>query len=205
MTDTRVPAASPPRPPGRPRSATADEAIREAAAELLAEHGFEALCVDDVAERARVSKSTIYRRHPSKVDLVMDVAEGLCYAKRPPPPDTGRVRDDLVGYLRSLIEFLTSTTAGRMIPALVAATRQNPDLALAHRRFVDSRRVEIKAVLRRAVERGELRRDADVEVFVDLLAGAVFYRFLVSHGRLDESFADAVVDALLRGFGRTGG
>jgi AcrR family transcriptional regulator len=201
MTDTEAAAATPVRPPGRPRSAVADEAIREAAAELFAEHGFEALCVEDVAAQAGVGKATIYRRYPSKVDLVMDVASWLCYSKRPPPPDTGHLRDDLRGYLRVLHEFLTKTTAGRMIPELVTAVRRNPELADAHRRFVAGRRAEVMDVVRKAIDRGELRRDADVEVFVDMLSGPVFYRFLVSQGPLDDSFADALVDALLRAFG----
>ena len=82
------------RPRGRPRSAIADQSIREAAVDLFAERGFEGFSVEDVADRAGVSKATVYRRYPSKVDLVVEA--GSCLATDEIRfPDTGNLRDDV--------------------------------------------------------------------------------------------------------------
>ena len=83
------------RRPGRPRSAEVDAAILGAATELFVEHGYDGLCVEAVAARAGVSKAAIYRRHPSKAELVMAAAEALSRSAKGPVPDSGSLRDDL--------------------------------------------------------------------------------------------------------------
>lgn len=188
---------------GRPRSAQADEAILDAAIDLFAACGFDGLTVEGVAARAGVGKTTVYRRYPSKVDLVMDAAECLA-AQRAAVPDTRNARDDLLALANGLVTFLTTTAAGRMIPALVADRRRNADLAAAHARFVAERRERYKRVVQRAIERGELRSDVDVELVVDVLVAPIFYRYLISGAPLDDAFTEALVDAVLSAF-RGGG
>jgi AcrR family transcriptional regulator len=194
---------APGRAQGRPRSALADRAILDAAAELFAECGFDGLTVEGVAGRAGVGKATIYRRYPSKVDLVIETASCLA-VQRTSAPDTGSARGDLRALVANLVTFITTTPGGRMIPALVTETRRNPDLAEAHRRFIAERRAAHKAVVRRAIDRGELRADADVDAVVDLLVGPVFYRYLISRGQLDDAFIDALVETVMRAYGIPG-
>ncbi len=184
---------------GRPRSAEADRAIIDAALELFADHGLDGLTVEGVAARAGVGKATVYRRYPSKIDLVVAAASGLS-RETAPTPDTGALRSDLLAWLHGLTHLLRGTIAGRCVPVLVAETSRNVELATAHQAFIAARRVESKAVVRRGIERGELAAAADPEIVVDMLAGPVFYRAFVSRDPLSERVLTELVDAVLRAF-----
>ncbi len=203
MSDTVVGAPDvPERPRGRPRSAIADQAIREAAVDLFAERGFEGVSVEDVAERAGVSRATIYRRYPSKVDLIVEA--GACLASDDIAfPDTGNLRDDLRGLARSLVKAFKDSPAGRVMPVMVFERRRYPELDAGYRRFLSDRKTRTRQVLRRAVERGELPSDTDVAVMSSMLVGPIFHRLLITQEPLNDAFVDALVDALLRGFGAT--
>lgn len=187
---------APTRAPGRPRSEEADRAILDAAIEVFAEAGLDGVTVEGVAARAGVGKATIYRRYPSKVDLVIAAATALCEAESP-NPDSGSVEGDLRVIARNLVRLLTKTAAGRAMPQLVADAALNDELGDAHRSFVARRRGRTAQAVTRGIERGELRSDTDVELVVDLIGGPIFYRHLVSGGRLDNSLADRLVDAAL--------
>ena len=129
MTATADPEA---RRPGRPRSTEADEAILEAAVDLFAEGGFDGLTVEGVAARANVGKATIYRRYPSKVDLVIAASRyfALDDDDRRPIPATPAA--DLRALVDWLIEMVTTTPIGRALPMMVADRARIPELAEAH-------------------------------------------------------------------------
>jgi AcrR family transcriptional regulator len=188
------------RRPGRPRSVEVDASILEAAIELFTELGYDGLCVEGVAARAGVSKATIYRRYPGKVDLVIAAAEALGRSVKGPSPDTGSLRDDLralgFGYRR----LLEDSEAGRAIPALIVARHRDPELAAAHRAFVAARRAEVAGIVRRGVERGEIDAESDVELAVDLLVGPLFYRILVNGDTPAPDYVERLVDAVLQAF-----
>jgi AcrR family transcriptional regulator len=190
------------RPRGRPRSAIADQAIREAAVDLFAERGFEGFSVEDVADRAGVSKATVYRRYPSKVDLVVEA--GSCLATDEIRfPDTGNLRDDVRGLARSLVNAFENTRAGKVMPVMTFERRRYPELDAGYRRFLADRKARTRAVLRRAVQRGELPGDTDIGVMSSMLVGPIFHRLMITQEPLNDAFVDALVDALLRGFGAT--
>ena len=190
------------RPRGRPRSAIADQAIREAAVDLFAERGFEGFSVEDVADRAGVSKATVYRRYPSKVDLVVEA--GSCLATDEIRfPDTGNLRDDFRGLARSLVNAFENTRAGKVMPVMTFERRRYPELDAGYRRFLADRKARTRAVLRRAVQRGELPGDTDIGVMSSMLVGPIFHRLMITQEPLNDAFVDALVDALLRGFGAT--
>jgi AcrR family transcriptional regulator len=201
MSDTIVDeAGAEERPRGRPRSAIADQAIRDAAVELFAERGFEGFSVEDVADLAGVSKATVYRRYPSKVDLVVEA--GSCLATDAITfPDTGNLRDDVRGLARSLVDAFENTPAGRVMPVMTFERRRYPELDQGYRRFLSDRKTRTRQVLRRAVERGELPSDTDVGVMSSMLVGPIFHRLLITQEPLNDAFVDALVEALLRGFG----
>ncbi len=184
------------RGPGRPRSTEADEAILVAAVELFAEVGLEGLTVEEVAARAGVGKATIYRRYQGKVDLV--IAAVRHFTEGPvEAPDTGATRDDLRALVDGLVRLLTTTPLGRVLPILVAARTRVPELDLAYTQIVAGKRARSAVVIRRAIERGDLRADADPELVADFYVSPIFYRFLVTNAPLDDAFATAIVDTTM--------
>jgi AcrR family transcriptional regulator len=188
------------RRPGRPRSLEVDTSILEAATELFIELGYDGLCVEGVAARAGVSKATIYRRYPSKADLLIAAAAELGRSAKGPIPDTGSLREDLralgLGYRR----LLEDSDAGRAIPAMIVARHRDPELADAHAAFIAERRAEAADIVRRGVARGEIRADADVELVIDLVAGPLFYKILINGTALEDDYVDRLVDSVLLAF-----
>jgi AcrR family transcriptional regulator len=187
---------------GRPRDARAGAAIVAAALELMAERGVPAVRMDDVAERAGVGKATIYRRYRSKDELVTDAVGSL--VSEIEIPDSGSTRTDLLALMRQTVELYSGSLAARLMPTLVDEMSRNPALALIARdRFLTGRRAALRTVFERGVRRGDLRRGLDLELALDVLAGPVFYRLLITGGPIDERLAQGVVELILRGFGST--
>jgi AcrR family transcriptional regulator len=200
MTSTAAGPDTRARRPGRPRSTQADEAILEAAVEIFAEVGLEGLTVEGVAARAGVGKATIYRRYPGKMELV--VAAVRCFTQpRLAPPDTGTTCGDLAALVDGLIVMLTTTPLGRALPTLVAARTRVPELDHTYTDIVAEKRARSAVVIRRGIDRGDLRADVDPEIVIDCYVSPIFYRFLVTGAPLDETFATGIVDATLRAFG----
>ena len=185
---------------GRPKDARADRAILETTLELIADRGAHAFRTEDVAARAGVGKGAIYRRYRSKEELVTAAVAALV-REEIAVPDTGSTRGDLLALMREAVELYRSSLPGRLMPKLIGAMADNPELARAVRdRFLAVRRSALSEVLRRGVERGDLRPDLDLELALDVLGGPLFYRLLVTGGPLDEQLAEGVADLILRGF-----
>jgi AcrR family transcriptional regulator len=181
---------------GRPRSTQADEAILEAATDVFIDRGWDGLRVEDVAARARVGKTTIYRRYPSKVELLIAAAERLCEEKGP-IPDTGSLGGDLRAYAATYVRMLTTTRTGRAIPEMVAATARHAELTAPYREFFAERRASWLVPVDRAIERGELRSGVDRDLLVDMIVGPLFFRTCVTHQGTDPSYVDELVDRVL--------
>jgi AcrR family transcriptional regulator len=185
---------------GRPRDSRTDRAILEATLELIAELGIHEFRTEDVAARAGVGKGAIYRRYRSKDELVAAAVAALV-SEEIALPDTGSTRTDLLALMGEAVELYRGSLAGRLMPNLVGAMAQKPELARTVREeFLAGRRVALSEVLRRGIERGELREDLDVELALDVLGGPLFYRLLVTGGPIDEQLAEGVADLILRGF-----
>jgi AcrR family transcriptional regulator len=187
------------RPRGRPRDQRADRAILRAAIELMAAQGVRDLRMDDVADRARVGKATIYRRYHSKDELVTAAVSGL--VSEITVPDTGSTRADLVALMHGAVEVYGGSVEAAAMPSLIDAMSRDAELARSVREgFLEGRRAALRAVLERGVERGDLRPDLNLELALDVLGGPLFYRLLVTGGPIDEQLADGVVELILRGF-----
>jgi AcrR family transcriptional regulator len=185
---------------GRPRDARADRAILEATRDLIAELGVYEFRTEDVAARAGVGKGAIYRRYGSKDELVTAVIAGLVSGEIA-VPNSGSTREDLLALMREAVALYRGPLAGRLMPNLIGAMAQKPQLAKTVREgFLASRRAALGEVLRRGVERGDLRADLDLELALDVLGGPLFYRLLVTGGPIDERLAEGVADLMLRGF-----
>ena len=176
---------------GRPRDAQAEQAILQATVELLSEVGFNQLSIEAVAARAGVGKPTIYRRWPSKPELVLDAVERLA----PPFPaaDTGDPLTDLRQIVPELIVALTSSPVARATIALAGDAEMTRRLG---EQYLWPRRAGIAAILHRAIAAGELRADIDVEMAIDLMLGASVYRWLVTAQPVDADTARRVVDTV---------
>ena len=186
--------------PGRPRSEKARNAILQATAELLLAHGLAGVSMDMVAERAGVSKATIYRWWPTKEALALDTLYEESARNRPPRRDTGTLRGDLLALLQPWARMVSSRPYGRVIAALITKAQTDPAFGEQYRaRFVEPRRDEARAIFARAIDRGEIPADIKVEVGLDLLYGPLYHRLLHGHAPLNDGFVRDVVDTTLAG------
>jgi AcrR family transcriptional regulator len=189
---------------GRPRSQEADRAILTATAELLADRGLSAMSIEEVAARAGVGKTTIYRRWPSKGLLALD-AFVTSFREAQPPNDTGTLRGDLLAALRAWVRAVTQTSMGPMLTSLIAEAQHDPELRGAWRdRVLEPLRVQHRIMLDRAIERGEIPASVDRDVVLDLFFGAAEHRLLLGHLPITDAFINAVVDVILAGISPAG-
>jgi AcrR family transcriptional regulator len=183
---------------GRPRSERARQAILKAAGELLERDGFTAVTMERIAERAGVSKATIYRWWPNKAAVMTDSFLELMVPDTS-QLDTGSAREDLRLRLRGLAHVLAGRS-GRSVAALIAESQTDPEVAEALRtQWISVRRRETRPLLRRGIERGELRSDLDLEVAIDALYGPVYWRMLTGYAPLSDDFVDRLVDHVIVG------
>jgi AcrR family transcriptional regulator len=184
---------------GRPREARADRAIIAATIDLMAERGVSAIRMHEVAERAGVGKATIYRRYRTKDELITDAVGSL--VSEIEIPDSGSTRSDLQMLMLQTVELYKGSLAAKLMPTLISEMSRNPELAVVARdRFLTGRRAALRTVFERGVRRGDQRRGLDIELALDVLAGPVFYRLLITGGPIDAHLADGVVELILRGF-----
>jgi AcrR family transcriptional regulator len=188
----------PTRRPGRPRSAQAHTAILDAAVALFVEEGFEGMGVEAVAARAGAGKATIYRRWPSKEDLVIDAIAGVL--AEAPAADTGEVREDLVQLARELHGLMGSSTTGGVFPRMAAEVARGSRLGrLYGERVIGPRRAALARALHRGIARGELPVGTDVELAIDLLVGGFLLRRLTGRLRPSDPTPEHAVDVVLAG------
>ena len=186
-------------PRGRPRSAEADRAILTATADLLAERGLAAMSIEEVAARAGVGKTTIYRRWPSKGLLALD-AFVISFRAEQPLPDTGSLRGDLLAALHAWVRAVTQTAMGPMLTGLIAEAQHDPELRGAWRdRVLEPLRTQHRVMLDRAISRGEIAASVDRDVVLDLFFGAAEHRLLLGHLPMTGDFITEVVDMILSG------
>jgi AcrR family transcriptional regulator len=146
---------------------------------LLDEQGYSGLSVEAVAARAGVGKTTIYRRWPSKQELVVEAIREIGVPDV--PEDTGSLAGDLMAFQRGQLERVVPTRVPSILPRLLGDTAGDAELHAAVRRdVVGPIRDVLGELLQRAVERGELAEDLDVELATDVIHGTVVYRLLLS-------------------------
>jgi AcrR family transcriptional regulator len=171
--------------------------VLEAADNLLAESGFAAVTIEGIAARAGVGKQTIYRWWPSKTDIFMDAFVDDA-TQHLVPPDTGHLSNDLPIHLSNLAEFLTKSDPGAVFRALAGQVQHDSRLASRFRADHLGRQRDIDRVpLQRAVDRGELAADTDIDLAVDQLVGPIYYRVLVTGQPVSREFTDALVNCFL--------
>jgi AcrR family transcriptional regulator len=171
-------------------------AILDATLEALGSQGYAGLRVEDVAARAGVNKSSIYRRWPAKSDLV-SAALGALQQQIPPEPDTGSLRRDAISMLRASRARMASPAGAAIVRAVLAV--DDPGVAQLARSIWDRAYTTPSPVFERAMERGELPRGTDTAFLLELLVAPVLHRIFVLHKSADDAFLTRVVDSVLAG------
>ena len=178
------------------RSERTRTAILDATREILAEGGVRVLTVEAVSARSGVAKTSIYRRWSGKHELALAVLLDMV-ATVVATPDLGDTRAELAAFVDAAVRILGSTLMGPVMKGLVSDLATDPQLAHAFQsRVVAVRLAEVERLLKLGVERGEVRPDADVVLTHELLFGPVYYRLLLSGGKLDAGLASRIVDVV---------
>lgn len=183
---------------GRPRDEDVDRRITAAALEVLADHGAAGFSVAEVALRSGVAKTSIYRRYPSRDDLVIGALERL-NDDLPTPLSAGSARDRLIELLGGIRRRSPAGLHGRLMMQ-VAATRDARLTELVFERVVRPRQAVLRSVLRDGIATGEFRGDLDIEAWIPALVGPMLYLRMwdaVPHVSLLP--VEDVVDQLLSG------
>ena len=158
--------------------------------------GYDGLTIEAVARQAEVGRPTVYRRWSTKASLAL--AAVARSSGTPPIPDSGNLREDLVVLQRHQMTLMNSALFRTVAPALTAHFSVDAQLAESYvRDFVDLRRSAVRAVVQRAVARGELPGEVDADMLYDVLTGPLFYRAIARGERLDRKFVEAIVDLVI--------
>ncbi|AXB48519.1 TetR/AcrR family transcriptional regulator [Amycolatopsis albispora] len=176
-------------------------AITDAVLDELAVCGYGRLSMEAVARRAGVGKSALYRRWPSKQEMVLAVLSEFSVPLAE-VPDTGSLRGDLLATVDALRDWFTHSHFSAIFPDLTAEAGRNPALAAAIQAMIgEPRRRQGAAMLRRAIARGELPADLNLEMALDFLPGPLFWRLGVRKVALDPGYREELVEFLLRALG----
>jgi AcrR family transcriptional regulator len=178
---------------GRPRDVSADERILRNAFRQLVDVGYGGLSIEAVAADAGVAKTTIYRRFPTKADLVIASLRAAAPFAGLPPDLESRAALDL--FVRSAVVALIDSGAARVLGSLLVEEQRQPGMLDVFReQIIEPRRGLVELMLRRGIERGELRADIDPLVVTELVAGAVFAHHVILGHVSDDSWVRSVVE-----------
>ena len=173
------------------------ESITAAVFAELAEVGYNRLTMEAVARRSGVSKTTVYRRWPSKEAMISSLASDAITTVAD-VPDTGTIRGDLHAHLMATMDVLGHPLATKVVPALLAAAGDTPalsDALLVKAR--DTRRERVTGLLGRGIARGELPGDLDLELALDFVVGPLFWRLIITRAATGPDYLDQLIDMLL--------
>jgi len=192
------------RRPGRPRDERADRAIISATLELLSEVGPTGLSVEEVATRAGVGKATIYRRFATKDDLIVEALASFNEALLTSPPE-GSVRDVLLATMEGWWARHPESQEGRIFPRIFAYAKANPRMFCSfYDQVIEPRRDVFRAIIRRGIQRAELRPDTDIELLTTMIISSTLYTLQVRASGRDaapgcgpKEFLDAAIAGFL--------
>lgn len=188
------------RRPGRPRDASIDQEIVGCLFQLVEEVGLDGVTIDAIADRAGVSKPTIYRRWSSKEELMVDAVAGLVGGIE--IAEGGDIRDVLLHATSRLRSFMSQTTAGVILPWMIGEVARDSTIG---RRYAESVIIPGRKALGKhiedAIDRGELREELDVDLAVDMLLGPMIVnKLLASYRTLPDNWTEKLIDGLLEGW-----
>lgn len=157
------------------------------------------MTIEAIAERAAVGKQTIYRRWSSRAAVLVEAFLSQDDVAAP-VPDGGSLRRDLATFAAVVSASAGDESLRRSVAGLVAASHADPEVGrLFRERFVAPARAAVRELLERGLARGELHPDLDLEVVIDEVLGAIWYRALMSGGRLDHNYAETLAATIGQG------
>lgn len=180
------------RPGGR--TARVRESVLRAAGDALVEHGLAGLDLGDVARRADVGRTTVYRRWGTVTALVADLLVEMAETSQP-RAETGSLLGDLQANARLVQQTLSDPRQGALFRAVIAAATCDASTAEALHRFYQARIAEWAPCVTQAIERGELPEDTDPDEVVRAVSAPLYYRMLASGDPLDQAAADRAATA----------
>lgn len=183
---------------GRPRSEKTKSDILNASYDLLIERGFAEITVEKIAEKANVSKATIYKWWPNKAAVVMDAFLNATNLDLP-IPDTGSAIEDMFLQVDNFVKFLTSRK-GSVLTEIIAEGQYDSKLADIYRNaYFTPRRNISKQILEHGISRGELRKALNLEISIDLIWAPIFYRLLITGEKIDTDFIKEIITYVFEG------
>lgn len=184
-------------PGGRPRDDLREQAILDAALELLVEVGYDRLSIDAIAARAHAGKATFYRRWSDKAEVVAEAIRRRSACIATAAPDTGSLRGDLLAQV-SWVCAEMSADEGAIVAGVVHAMRSDRQLAALVQGQLLANKLETgRAIGRRAVGRHEIDPDAPFESLLEVMSSMVLMRLLITGEPFDADFATHLVDDIL--------
>jgi AcrR family transcriptional regulator len=184
---------------GRKRDHTRDPEILDAALEVLAETGYDGMTIDMVAARAKAGKATLYRRWPSKAELIIDAVACMKRSENDLSqlPDTGSLRGDLIALIKPL-SIKDGEKKLQIMAGLMSMLSRDPGLAdAANAAIVEPRATANRALMQRAIARGEIPADCDVDVLSQISPSMAAYRVLILRKPVDRAFLISLIDGVL--------
>lgn len=190
MATNEKPRVGEQRPGGRAKRVR--QAVLAATTHLLDELGYDSVTYEGIANRAGVHKTTVYRRWPSKAELVAE-AVGLHSDEHVPIPNTGSLTSDLAALAAAVAANITSVGGARRSKSIVAAAATSDEVADAMRRFMTQRVALAEPIVTDAVDRGELPPGTDARTVIEALVGPIWYRLLLTGEPIDDAFLATLV------------
>lgn len=180
---------------GRPRSQQAHDAVISTTKRLLETLEYPAISVDRIVAESGVSKRTIYRWWKNKAEIILEAIA----SDDIPEPNTGKLEQDLTLLLSGIFERVTTDPKAAAIRGLLADAQFDKEFAAEFRAYIGKRRQICLNILKRALERKEIKKTANLELIADLVYGPYWYRLLVGHAELSTPFAKDLVKTILSG------
>lgn len=172
-----------------------EAAILRATLAELAGSDYGSLSIEGVAHRVGVNKTTIYRKWPTKAELVLDALRSVT-DKVPMGPSTGNLRDDLRQFMRQVLAF-TESAEGQSLLRMPFVRAPEPELAQIGKQLGEAKFAQLCEQLSPAIARGEMAQGADVRLLLDMLWGVVLVRVVQRNEVLDDATMDRTVEMLL--------
>jgi AcrR family transcriptional regulator len=173
---------------GRKRSPESHEAILDASLRVLEERGFAGASIEAIASRAGVGKQTIYRWWPTRGAIFLEALRSRAQTDIR-LPDTGSLETDLQQFLSKSFALLRGRYGGLVAGLMAEAQLDAAFHALFRTQLIDARRAALRSIFDHARHRGTVEPHADIDAIVDMVFGAMWYRLLLRHAKLSETFA----------------
>ena len=192
-----VTAVAEPNRMGRKRDHSRDGDILDAALDVLAETGYDGMTIDMVAARAKAGKATLYRRWESKAELVIDAVACMKQTDLEHLPDTGTLRGDLIGMIKTLT-IHEGERKLRVMSGLASLISRSPELAETARAAIIEPCLALnRTLMQRARDRGEIAADADIELAAMIAPAMISYRVLMLRTPSTREFMVSLIDTVI--------